>query len=39
MGHNFLVEWHFKFEVEIGVKPWSTLAITIHMRREKNPSW
>jgi hypothetical protein len=30
MGHNFHVECHFKFEVEIGVKPWSTPPSTIH---------
>jgi hypothetical protein len=35
MGHNFHVEWHFKFEVEIGEKPWSTPTVTVYKRREK----
>jgi hypothetical protein len=34
MGHNFSVEWHFKFEVEIGEKPWSTPAVVVCRRRE-----
>jgi hypothetical protein len=32
MGHNFYVERHFKFEVELGEKPWSTPSISIHRR-------
>jgi hypothetical protein len=35
MGHNFLVEWHLTFEVEKGLKPWSTQHTTIHQRHEK----
>jgi hypothetical protein len=35
MGHNFHVEWHFKFEVEIGENPWSIASVTIHKRKEK----
>jgi hypothetical protein len=34
MGHNFHVEWHFKFEVENCVKSWSTPVCTIHRHRE-----
>jgi hypothetical protein len=29
-GHNFHVGWHFKFEVEIGVRPWSTPSAPVH---------
>jgi hypothetical protein len=35
MGHNFHVEWHFKFELENGEKPRSTPLIPIHQSREK----
>jgi hypothetical protein len=38
MGHNFYVEWHFKFEVEKGEKAWSMPVVTIHQPR-KVPSW
>jgi hypothetical protein len=31
-GHNFHVEWHLRFEVEKGEKPWSMQFITIHQR-------
>jgi hypothetical protein len=34
-GHNFYVERHLKFGVEIGEKLKSTLLVTIH-RRTKN---
>jgi hypothetical protein len=33
-GHNFHVEWHLKFGVEIGEKLKSTLLVTIHWRTE-----
>jgi hypothetical protein len=36
MGHNFHVEWHFKFEVEIGIKPWSTPLAPVHQRHKKS---
>jgi hypothetical protein len=36
MGHNFYVEWHFKFEVEMCEKPWSMPSIPIHKRQEKS---
>jgi hypothetical protein len=35
MGHNFHVEWHFKFEVEMGEKSWSMLEGTIQRCHEK----
>jgi hypothetical protein len=35
MGHNFHVEQHFKSEVEIGVKSWSTPSTHVHRRRAK----
>jgi hypothetical protein len=28
--HNFHVEWHLRFGVEMCEKAWSTLAVTIH---------
>jgi hypothetical protein len=34
MGHNFHVERHLRFEVQKGVKPWSTQNDTIHRRHE-----
>jgi hypothetical protein len=34
VGHNFVVEWHFKFEVEIGEKRWSTPANTVYRHQE-----
>jgi hypothetical protein len=33
-GHNFHVERHLRFEVERGVKPWSTQHSTIHRHHE-----
>jgi hypothetical protein len=33
-GHNFLVEWHFCFEVQIGEKCRSTPPGTIHWSRD-----
>jgi hypothetical protein len=33
-GHNFHVEWHCWFEVQIGEKGRSTLPGTIHLRPE-----
>jgi hypothetical protein len=33
-GHNFHVEWHLKFEVELGKKAWSAPSVTIHRRPE-----
>jgi hypothetical protein len=35
MGHNFHVEWHFNFEVEMGEKSWSMLEGTIQRCHEK----
>jgi hypothetical protein len=35
MGHNFDVESHFKFKVEIGEKSWSMPASTVPIRQEK----
>jgi hypothetical protein len=32
VGHNFVVEWHFKFEVEIGEK--TTPANTVYRHQE-----
>jgi hypothetical protein len=34
MGHNFRVERHLRFEVEMGEKAWSTPLGTIHWSRE-----
>jgi hypothetical protein len=31
-GHNFHVEWHLRFGVEMREKAWSTLIETIHRR-------
>jgi hypothetical protein len=33
-GHNFHVEWHCWFEVQIGEKCKSTSAFTVHWSRE-----
>jgi hypothetical protein len=33
-GHNFHVERHLRFELQKGVKPWSTQHYTIHQRHE-----
>jgi hypothetical protein len=33
-GHNFHVEWHLRFEVQICEKAWSTLTSTIHQHLE-----
>jgi hypothetical protein len=33
-GHNFHVEWHLRFGVEMREKAWSTLLGTIHQSRE-----
>jgi hypothetical protein len=35
-GHNFHVEWHYWFEVQIGEKCKSTLEATIHRRPENS---
>jgi hypothetical protein len=35
-GHNFHVEWHCWFEVQIGEKGKSTPRITIHRRPENS---
>jgi hypothetical protein len=35
-GHNFHVEWHLKFGVEMGEKLKSTLEVTIHRRPENS---
>jgi hypothetical protein len=32
--HNFHVEWHLRFGVEMCEKAWSTLRVTIHRRSE-----
>jgi hypothetical protein len=32
--HNFHVEWHLRFRVEMREKAWSTLVVTIHRRPE-----
>jgi hypothetical protein len=34
MGHNFHVEWHLRFGVEMREKAWSTLVVTVHRRPE-----
>jgi hypothetical protein len=34
--HNFHVEWHLKFRVEMREKSWSTLVVTIHRRPENS---
>jgi hypothetical protein len=34
MGHKCHVEWHWRFEAEIGEKPRSTPPSTIHRRPE-----
>jgi hypothetical protein len=36
MGRNFHVERHLKFEVENGVKSWSTPSATIHRCQERS---
>jgi hypothetical protein len=33
-GHNFHVEWHCWFEVQIGENSKSTSAVTVHWSRE-----
>jgi hypothetical protein len=33
-GHNFHVDCHLRFEVEMGEKAWSTPRVTIHCRPE-----
>jgi hypothetical protein len=35
-GHNFHVEWHLRFGVEMREKAWSTLIATIHQRPENS---
>jgi hypothetical protein len=35
-GHNFHVEWHLRFGVEMHKKAWSTLVVTIHKRPENS---
>jgi hypothetical protein len=35
-GHNFHVEWHCWFEVQMGEKLKSTLLVTIHRRPENS---
>jgi hypothetical protein len=35
MRHNFQVERHLKFEVEMGEKSWSIPSAIIHRRLEK----
>jgi hypothetical protein len=32
--HNFHVEWHLRFGVEMREKAWSTPRVTIHQRPE-----
>jgi hypothetical protein len=32
--HNFHIEWHLRFGVEMREKAWSTLVVTIHRRPE-----
>jgi hypothetical protein len=34
--HNFHVEWHLRFGVEMREKAWSMLVVTIHWRLENN---
>jgi hypothetical protein len=34
--HNFNVEWHLRFGVEMREKAWSTLAVTVHRRPENS---
>jgi hypothetical protein len=34
--HNFYVEWHLRFGVEMREKPWSTLVVTVHRRPENS---
>jgi hypothetical protein len=34
--HNFRVEWHLRFGVELREKAWSTLVLTIHRRLENS---
>jgi hypothetical protein len=34
--HNFHVEWHLKFGVEMREKAWSTPKVTVHRRPENN---
>jgi hypothetical protein len=34
--HNFHVEWHLRFGVEMREKAWSTLVVTIRRRPENN---
>jgi hypothetical protein len=36
MGHNFRVERHLRFEVEIGEKAWSTPLGIVHWRLENS---
>jgi hypothetical protein len=35
-GHNFHVEWHWRFGVEMHEKAWSTPRVTIHRRPENS---
>jgi hypothetical protein len=35
-GHNFHVEWHCWFEVQMGEKLKSTLLVTVHRRPENS---
>jgi hypothetical protein len=35
-GHNFHVEWHCWFEVQMGEKLKSTLLVTVHQRLENS---
>jgi hypothetical protein len=35
-GHNFHVEWHLRFGVEMHEKAWSTPKVTIHWRPENS---
>jgi hypothetical protein len=34
--HNFHVEWHLRFGVEMREKAWSTLVVTVHWRPENS---
>jgi hypothetical protein len=34
--HNFHVEWHLRFGVEMREKAWSTLVVTVHWRPESS---
>jgi GDP-D-mannose dehydratase len=34
--HNFHVEWHLRFGVEMREKAWSTLVVTVHQRSENS---